>query len=363
MSKKKVLVAVADYPDLSGNKAMMYVHTRNLYYIRQDIDVTVLNFAAKNDYIIDGINVITLGKYIKEYIEYDILISHSANIRNHYRFLKKFGHRFNRFIFFFHGHEIVRINEVYPPKYAYVGESKLKKSMQNLYDTFKLFVWKHYYASVALKSKFIFVSESLYKDFLHFTKINEKKLLGQVHIINNGIGDIFQERQYNRKTEKVYDFITIRSNMDSSVYCMDLLCDLAKNLPDKKFLVIGKGKWFQYNSQPDNLNWINKTVDHRELLEYINSSRVALMLTRRDSQGVMSCELASYGIPLITSDLSICHEMFDTFDNVKMVSNDVQPNQIENIYEKIKSLETLQENDRFYHKNTVVKEVNIIIGG
>ena len=45
-----LLVAVADYPDNNGNVKLMYVHTRNIYYKKTGIDVTVLNFAAKNCY-------------------------------------------------------------------------------------------------------------------------------------------------------------------------------------------------------------------------------------------------------------------------------------------------------------------------
>ena len=360
---KKILIAVADYPDLNGNKAMMFVHTRNLYYVKHNIDVTVLNFAAKSEYTIDGINVIPLDKYVKDYIEYDILVSHSANIRNHYRFLKKYGHRFKRFIFFFHGHEIVRLNEVYPPKYKYIGESQLKNKFQDIYDTFKLFIWKHYYPNIASKSEYIFVSKFLYNDFLHYTRIDEEKLLGHVHIINNGVGESFQRNKYKHDKEKKYDFITIRSNMDSSVYCIDLLCNVARKLSDKKFLLIGKGLWFEHNNKPDNITWINGTVNHDDLLQYIDSAKVALMLTKRDSQGVMACELASYGIPLITSDLLVCHEMFDTFENVAFINNEAVNNQIEQLYKNFSSIECDGNNEKFYNYNTIEKEIEIINGG
>lgn len=358
---KKILIAVADYPDLNGNKAMMFVHTRNLYYVKHNIDVTVLNFAAKKEYTIDGINVITLNKYVKEYVKYDILVSHSANIRNHYRFLKKYGHRFDKFMFFFHGHEIVRINEAYPPKYFYMSESKLKKCLQDIYDIFKLFLWKHYYTKVAAKSEYIFVSKCLFNDFLYYTGIDEKNISEHIHIINNGVGEAFQKNNYNYNIEKKYDFITIRSNMDSSVYCMDLVCNLAKNMPDKKFLLIGKGLWFEYNPKPDNVIWVNRTVNHDQLLEYIDLSKVALMLTRRDSQGVMSCELASYGIPLITSDLPVCHEMFDEFNNVMMISNEINVQELLFAYYTLINKEKdLPVNSRFYFKETIEKEREII---
>lgn len=362
MSKKKVLVAVADYPDLNGNKAMMFVHMRNLYYVKHNIDVTVLNFAAENDYVIDGINVITLNKYISINKRYDIFVAHAANIRNHYRFLKKYEERFEHLVFFFHGHEIVKINEAYPQKYEYMKEKKIKYIFQNVYDALKLYIWKKYYTKVSLKSEYIFVSNSLYKDFLYYTDIKEDCIKNHVRIINNGISEVFQNKRYDRVSEKKYDFITIRSNIDSSVYCIDLLCQMAEALPNRKFLLIGKGDWFKNNKRPPNITWIDKTISHNDMIRYIDASNTALMLTRRDSQGVMSCELASYGIPLITSDLAVCHEMFDSFYNVKMVQNDISSDCLEQVYQEINENYKDTINIKFYNKNTVEKEIDIFRG-
>ena len=34
------------------------------------------------------------------------------------------------------------------------------------------------------------------------------------------------------------------------------------------------------------------------------------MPTRADAQGVMACEMATFGIPLITSNIDVCKEVF-----------------------------------------------------
>lgn len=84
------------------------------------------------------------------------------------------------------------------------------------------------------------------------------------------------------------------------------------------------------------------------------------MPTRRDSQGVMSCELATFGIPVITSDLNVCKEMFATFKNVRMYSNkDFKRIDIK------KELEAFDENnseknEKFLFKDTILKEIQII---
>ena len=70
-----VLVLVEDYPS-NKKKTLMYVHVRNKYYVENGIQVTVLNFRAKENYTIDNINVITLEEYKRKSNNnnYDILI-------------------------------------------------------------------------------------------------------------------------------------------------------------------------------------------------------------------------------------------------------------------------------------------------
>lgn len=132
--KKKILVLTADYPDGSGGVSLMYVHIRNKYYIQHGINVTVLNFKTNLNYEIDGVRVISLKSYQDSGEQYDVLVAHAANLRNHYLFLKKYDRRFTHMVFFFHGHEILKINEVYPTPYDYV------KKMENLDIYFKTYM-------------------------------------------------------------------------------------------------------------------------------------------------------------------------------------------------------------------------------
>ena len=98
----KILVAVAAYPTLDGNKALYFVHSRNLYYQSEGIDVTVLNFRARKNYVIDNIKVISFKEYKKLSHKFDILILHAVNIRNQYKFLKEYGKEFpKKNIYFF----------------------------------------------------------------------------------------------------------------------------------------------------------------------------------------------------------------------------------------------------------------------
>lgn len=57
-------------------------------------------------------------------------------------------------------------------------------------------------------------------------------------------------------------------------------------------------------------------------------------MTRRDTQRVMSCELATYGIPLITSDLPVCRERFSRLDSVSFISNNIKQVNLSDMYNK-----------------------------
>lgn len=320
--RKKILVVAENYPNNDGGVALMYVHVRNKYYLANGMDVIVINFSATSAYVKDNVNVITQDDFIKNPQDYDLLILHAPNVRHHYVLLKKYADRFKQILFFFHGHEVLKLNEVYPKPYDYDKQSSLpKRAFQGAYDSFKLSVWRKYLPSIAHKSHFVFVSKNFYEEFKHYVKLDDSKLHNHVHIIYNGIGDVFESTSYNLTSEKKYDFITIRNMLDSSVYCADLVAKLAEQNPEKNFLLIGRGRFFDHNSKPDNITCLDKFVSHQDMLQYINESQVALMLTRRDTQGVMSCELATFGIPVITSNLPVCQEVFANFDNVTMIDN------------------------------------------
>lgn len=92
----------------------------------------------------------------------------------------------------------------------------------------------------------------------------------------------------------------------------------------------------------------------------IDKSKCALMLTRRDTQGVMSCELATYGIPLITSDLPVCKEIFRNVPNVSFISNDVDWEDLKSIYTKIVNIKEIHKISVFNYENTVKKEETFI---
>lgn len=360
---KTVLVLVADYPNTDGGVALMYVHVRNKYYIQHGIDVTVLNFASNVNYTIDGIKVISRKSYELNPRNFDVLILHAANIRNHYRFLRKFDGRFPHLIFFFHGHEVLKLNETYPEPYDYMKSGgPVRMLAQDAYDTFKLSVWHRYLPKVAPKSDYVFVSNWFFGEFKRYTKLDEKRLLGHVYIINNSVGSVFEENNYRYESEKKYDFITIRSYMDDSKYCIDLVDGLAHEYPQYSFLVIGKGKYYEKHEIPENVTWIDRYLSHKDIMGYIDQSKCGLLLTREDTQGVMTCELSVYGIPVITSDIAVCQEICGNLGNCELVENDIKKIDLPQVYNRLLGKPVSDKTKSYSYENTVMKEENLIRG-
>lgn len=359
----KLLVLATDYPRQDKSIALMFIHSRNKYYLKNDIDVTVLNFRAHNNYIIDGVRVITLRDYRKnkDKICYGILISHAPNIRNHYLFLKKYEKYFSNIVFFFHGHEVLKTTAIYPEPYNYIKNKFIFSNIfRELYDILKLKIWSVYFIKILHKSYFIFVSNWLYEMFLKFIKIKPEKIERRKYIIYNCIGQNFENVSYDFKSEKKYDFITIRNNLDGSKYGIDIVTNIAEQNSKYKFCVIGKGNYYKYNKKPHNLLWLDRTLEHNEIINYLNNSKCALMPTRTDAQGVMACEMATFGIPLITSDIDVCKEVFGEFENVEYINNKADKIDIESFYNKIIMSKGKKANRKYFSENTVDKEIKML---
>jgi hypothetical protein len=356
----KILVATANYYPYEKKTSSFFERNRNIYYKDNGLDFDILNFAAKNNTLVDNINVFNLSSIEKKLKnkEYKILLCHAPNLRNHFLFLLNYSRHFDRIILVFHGQEIVHTNKVYPKPFIFMKQSFLRYFFKSFYDSIKLTIWKFYFLYNA-KTDYIFVSNSLKNDFFNHSKINCDKILGNIFVIPNGIGKIFELNTYNSFLEKKFDFITIRSNYDISVYCVDLIVSTALKHPNLKFLLIGKGRYFNFFNLPKNITLIHKHLNHDEMLGFIDQSKFALMPTRRDSQGVMACELATYGIPLITSKLPVTKEIFNTFSNVILVE-EYNNFDFEKLIKDHQKFINSPKNHIYFEKNTSAIEFDLI---
>ena len=356
-----LLILATDYPNLNGKISLFYIHTRCKYYVKKGLDIEVLNFSAKEDYIIDGVKVITLKTYQKRKNKMnDLLVSHAPNLRNHYRFIKKYEKNFKKQLFFFHGHEVLRINRDYSEPYSYM--KKKFAFLQDIYDSIKLKVWHNYFLKNKDKCYYIFVSNWMKEMFLKNTKIEKELIKDHSYITYNSIGEEFEREKYDTNIKKEYDFIAIRGNLDGSKYGIDIINKLAYRNPKYKFLVVGKGKYFEIYEKAPNIDWIEKHCSHSEIINYLNKSKCALMPTRTDAQGLMACEMATFGIPLITSDIDVCHEIFETFNNVNFIDNDnIENEDIVKKYNEILQKTDYRKNKKYFLEENCNNEINIFM--
>lgn len=356
----KILVLTTSYP-MGDSVEAYFVHTRNLFYVEKGIDLTVLNFKADKSYYKDGIKVISLNDFNIDEV-FDIVVSHAANIRQHYRFINKYIDKFKKIVFFFHGHEVFIQSQVYSKPYSYVSEgSILHKLITETYDRYKLILWKFFFLKYKDKVEFVFVSNWMKNMFYKFVKIDEKEFSNKNNIIYNSVGKAFETFTWDKNKKKEVDVISIRSNLDGSKYCVDIINSLAKNNPNLKFKLFGKGEFFKHNEKAPNIELIERNLSHNEILEEINKARVALLPTRTDAQGVMACELNIAGIPLITSDIEVCREVFKNIYNVALVSNEElsRTNDLERFIINLENNYKSEKSLKYTSKSTIENEVKL----
>ena len=75
-------------------------------------------------------------------------------------------------------------------------------------------------------------------------------------------------------------------------------------------------------------------------------------------QGVMACEMATFN-PLITSNIDVCKEVFEGFENVAFIDNEEERINIEPIFNKLQNIKLKRKNEKYYAQNTVHKEIDL----
>lgn len=351
----KLLVLVQNYPSNENPYAMSYVHSRNLIYVEKRYNVDVLNFSTNEYYNYEGINVFPEENINFE--NYDLIISHALNLKNHYRVLRKLHSK--KIVFVFHGHEVLKGHLDYPKTYSWVKQNFIKSQIQNCYQIFKLKIltsWLTGNFSKNNKLGMIFVSDWMKEKFVKNMGFYPENF-SKTAIIPNAVNSIFVSQSYNPKSGTLLaDCVTIRP-FDDSKYALDLVIDIAKANPKKTFHIYGKGDYFTYNECPENVKVFNRFILQKDIAELLNNYGCAVMPTRFDSQGVMMCEMATFGIPLITTNFSVCLEMLDNFDNVTFFS-------LENFAQNIDQINegSIVNKTKFNSYNLIEKELRFFDG-
>ncbi|WP_223669261.1 glycosyltransferase family 4 protein [Kangiella shandongensis] len=351
----KILVLCEQYSSEGDVYRMAWAHTRNREYLKRGCTVDVLNFNAKSDYSYQGINVYTKSSAGYNLLQYDLVISHAPNIKNHYFYILKA--KFKKIVFFFHGHEVLYTEKDYPKPYYYRSASWLRRLSKTIYDWTKIKLVKRLiHKVIGDKSHLIFVSEWM-KD-QYEKNIGVKLLPSKYNCIPNPVWHDFVD---NRHRPPVFGnkikVVTLRK-LDESKYAVDLVVRIAEQNPNVEFHIFGKGQFFKHFDKPDNVIHTPQLVEQHKLADFFNNYHLALLPTRYDAQGVLACEAATYNMPLISSDISVVKEMLARFPHVYLMNNDRPEDiNIKSIYDKLKN--NVMSGFYFAPENTVSRELEV----
>ncbi len=363
----RALIVVEAYPTTDNLYAGAYVHTRVREYQRHGIGCAVLSFRAACDYAIDGIPVLTEAGAAVRLQDgcFDAVLCHAPNLRNHLRFIRRNAARVRRLVLFFHGHELLRTRRYYPRPYAFDHRAALKRFAQVAYDPLKLHTMRRVLPSLAerCEMRLVFVSEWMREESfacLSLPAEDRSSLERRSLVINNPVGSAFIDDHYAASPAPAADFITIRP-FDNPKYAIDIVCRIARANPECSFHVHGTGRYFDAYPPPRNISIFPGFIAHGDMPGVLNRYQAALLPTRLDAQGVMMCELATFGIPLVTSDLPICREMLRGFPNVLFRSNDEAGGNLHAEVERLRgSTPTDEIRQRFGFAATTAREIKLV---
>lgn len=357
-----ILVLVQGYPSEADRYNLAYVHTRLLLYRQAGLELRVLNFGTDAAYEYEGIEVLSEKDWLAARRREDLLISHAPNLRNHLRFMLRYGRRFRRWLCFFHGHEVLLKARYYPAPYDFSPRSgKMWHLADQGYDLLKLRLWRQLFRRWLAQDKLalVFVSRWMREAFEACVGLGAELIDPHAEIIPNSVHPAFLQSQWQAPADPVADFVTIRP-LDNPKYAVDQVSTLARQHPQLRFHVYGRGQYFVHHPPPANLQWFDKFLKPEEMITLLPRYRAALMPTRLDAQGVMMCELASFDMPLLTSDLPICREMLDAFPRVGFLPEDLQNADLSAVLTQVSAQHSAPDRQIFAPERTVGRELELI---
>jgi glycosyltransferase involved in cell wall biosynthesis len=355
MTRGRILVICQNYPSPSYPFSQPYIHCRLKEYVKV-FDVEVVSFAADIDYVYEGIQVYSEAAWGKRAFEnhYDVLISHAPNLRNHVRFILQHLFQFPKIVFVFHGYEVIDIKKRVLGHPTYYSYPPLLNRLQKLYHRLKLPLMHIILRTLkAVKQvRFIFVSETLRDEVrkdLNTSLFDDPAL---THVVPNPVNPVFL-RPVDPGAGR--GFLCVRPFADPK-YGVDIFIKLAELNPQQSFDLFGLGHFSDSFPRPSNLRVIEKLLEPEDLRRMLPQYQAAILPTRWDSQGVLACEVASSGFPLITSKIPVCEEMLGSFENVLLVDNERLP-YLE--LDRVQLQRTVPAH-RYDHHQTTHREISLV---
>lgn len=318
----RLLVLSEAYPT-AERPALVYVHTRNLSYVKAGVTPVVCCFEARQPYRFDGIEVIDPATAVERLRaeSVDVIAAHAPNLRHHIRWMHAHRSSWQRALLFFHGHECLRTRAYYPPPFPGMG-GRRQQVLQAAYDEVKLPVLTFFLRRWLAEGRcdLVFVSNWFHAEFEKAVKLDRRLLDGHSHVIPNGINPGILAGRHDPAAPRA-TAATIRQ-FDEPKYGIDVTIEIARRNPGAAVHVLGKGRYLTVHPPPPNVQLAGGFAAPRDLPATLDRYSCAVLPTRFDTQGVLACEVAAYGMPLVTSDIAICREVLEGFDGVHLVDND-----------------------------------------
>lgn len=317
----KICVVCQKYPSDTSPEVMAFVHARNLFYREAGHTVHVLNFSAPAAYTYAGIEVRDAAN-LDDVASYDVFVFHSPNLRRHVPFLLKHRRAIRGRVFIAHGHEFISWNARAGQPYDFLMTTRMRLRFVavKLYDRVKIAFWSRYLRRAAGTGlQLIFVSRWLRGDAEDSLGLRLDDV-ARIHVVNNPVHPVFLERSFDPAAPKVADFVTIRP-LDERKYAVDVVAEVARRHPQYTFHLFGHGRYFDHHDTPPNLSVFKQQFKQADLPALFDRYRAALLPTRWDSQGVLMCEMATYGMPVWVSDLPVCRDMIGVYPNARFFDN------------------------------------------
>ncbi len=288
------------YPSQNNPYNAMYVHSRVIEYLKEGHICNVYKLRKKGNinYIYENIQVYEGDK---EFLitnmknnGFDIIAMHAPNPDEKNLVLENFKDK--KVVCWMHGLDSVSGAFSYP----YAGNKLLHplRFLLRLKEDIRKFITWHRFIK-HFNPTIVVVSNWMKQEAEKFLHVKLKKSV----LISNPVDDELFQFQQRTILKKI---ICIRPH-SGATYGLDLLIQSFSN-SRYSIDLYGKGELLEYHKQlakkyNANVVFIEKLFSKDELKNILKEYDLAIMPSKRDTQGVMVCEMNISGMPVITSDI------------------------------------------------------------
>lgn len=311
----KVQVVTGRYPSTAEPYNHMFVHTRNLQYIKKGHEVEIYVPAkVYSSYNIDGIQVylVSVQEIVKKLKIDSIVMVHlllhslikELDAGVIYDYLIKYD---KPTLFFIHG---IETQSIWRSRREDIQASKPKSIARFLYnDFYRISNMKSTFQRIISHTKnieFVTVSQWMRED--------TEKTLGvliapRTSIIANGIDiTLFQYQDHWENREKL---LSIRPLSLKGKYAVDLALETMEKIAHRaiSLTIYGKGKDKQkivnhinHKHLQERVSIENDFIPHDKIHKVHSQYGIYYAVTRMDAQGVSMCEAMASGMPTVSFD-------------------------------------------------------------